>query len=93
MNNECPKAHLLLAIISTLFCMPLGVFAILKSSEVKDFYLEGNLQKSLEASQKAKKYAWGGIALFVTFWLIYIAGIVIFALWLGKSLDAVGNLQ
>lgn len=70
----CPPTHLVKAILVTLCCcLPLGIVAIVKASEVNSFYAAGRYEQALLSSADADK--WGNISL--------ILGILSFALFGG----------
>ena len=64
--------HMAEAIIATLFCcLPFGIVAIVKASQVSGHVASGNIQAAQAASNEAKKYV--NIAI--------ISGLIINALW------------
>ena len=53
----CPPTHLLWAILSTACCcLPLGIVAIVKSSQVSTYYSRGNYDAALIASDDARRW-------------------------------------
>ena len=78
-----PDNNLVWAIICTvLCCLPLGIFAIIKSTKVKELWLQGDHPGAEKAAADAKKYAIYGVVIgaivniliFVLFFIIGIAG-------------------
>jgi hypothetical protein len=66
-NNQAgspPDNNLVWAIICTvLCCLPLGIVAIIKSTKVKELWLQGDHAGAQKAADDAKKYAiWGMVA-------------------------------
>jgi len=59
-----PDNNLVWAILSTvLCCLPLGIVAIIKSTQVNSKWQMGDIQGAQQAAADAKKYAmWGAIA-------------------------------
>ena len=54
----CPENYLIWTILATLFCcLPLGIVAIVKSTQVEKRYNQGDYQGALKASEDAKTYA------------------------------------
>lgn len=53
----CPPTHLVWAILATVCCcLPLGVVAIVKASNVSSLYARGEYDRALLASDEAKKW-------------------------------------
>jgi hypothetical protein len=67
-----PDNNLVWAILSTvLCCLPLGVVAIVKSTQVSGLWTQGRFAEAQKAADDAKKFAmWGAIA-----------GVVVAVLW------------
>ncbi|MBO0679457.1 CD225/dispanin family protein [Mycolicibacterium sp. S2-37] len=59
-----PNNNLVWAILSTvLCCLPLGIVAIVKSTQVSGLWAQGRYDEANKAAADAKKYAiWGAIA-------------------------------
>jgi Interferon-induced transmembrane protein len=59
-----PDNNLVWAILSTIFCcLPLGVVAIVKSTQVSTLWAQGQYDASRKAAEDAKKFAlWAAIA-------------------------------
>lgn len=57
-HRICPDSYLALSIVSTLLCcLPLGIVAIVKSSNVSREFQMGNYEAALKASHDAKKWS------------------------------------
>ena len=63
-QGQAPSNHLIWSILVTvLCCLPLGVAAIVKSSQVNALWAQGNYGQAQKAADDAKKFAiWGAIA-------------------------------
>lgn len=48
---ECPPSNLVWAIISILFCQPLGIIAVILSVMVKNNYRDGNIKRASKFSE------------------------------------------
>ena len=88
------KNHLVLAILTTLFCcLPFGIVAIVYASRVDSLAIAGNLAGAQEASRKAK--FWGMLSVWSAFglWILYIL-LMLFGILIGGAADAmpVNNL-
>ena len=72
-RNVCPDSNLVWAILCTvLYCLPLGIVAIVKASSVEKLWVQERYDEAQKASADAKKYSiWGaviagiGIALYI----------------------------
>lgn len=54
----CPDSYLVWSILATvLCCLPLGIAAIVKSTQVEKLYNQGDYKGALKASNDAKNYA------------------------------------
>ncbi|BBX31327.1 CD225/dispanin family protein [Mycolicibacterium mageritense] len=79
-----PDNNLVWAILSTvLCCLPLGIVAIVKSTQVSGLWAQGRYAEAQQAADDAKKFAiWGAIAgvvvsvAAVVFYIIVIAAAV-----------------
>ena len=77
-----PDNNLVWAILATvLCCLPLGIVAIIKSTQVSGLWAQGQYAQAQQAADDAKKFAmWGAIAgvvvavLYVIFILVVGAG-------------------
>ncbi|MDT0555458.1 CD225/dispanin family protein [Patiriisocius hiemis] len=73
-----PDNNLVWAILCTvLCCLPLGIVAIIKSTKVKELWLQGDHAGAQKAADDAKKYSmWGaGIGLIIV--VLYIILVVV----------------
>lgn len=67
-----PESHLVLAILSTLFCcLPLGIAAIVNASRVDGRYAAGDYAGARDASDKAKRYATLGAVIGLVVGVLY----------------------
>ncbi len=76
-----PENYLVWAILCTfLCCLPLGIFSIIKSTEVNKKWQQGDYAGAQQSSADAKKYAtWGAIAGVVVNVIVIILYFTIFA--------------
>ncbi len=82
-QRPCPENNLVLAILCTLiFCMPLGIVAIIKATSVESLWREGRYEEAQKAADDAKKFSlWGMlgvllacvlcVVLYIGFFLLY----------------------
>ncbi len=73
-----PPTYLVWSILSTLFCcLPLGIASIVFAARVDGLYNSGDYAGSIDASEKAKKFAiWSAVAtvlLIVVYLIIALA--------------------
>tara|TARA_B100001146_G_scaffold225213_1_gene247968 strand:+ start:54168 stop:54443 length:276 start_codon:yes stop_codon:yes gene_type:complete len=67
-----PDNNLVWAILCTvLCCLPLGIVAIIKSTKVKELWLQGDHAGAQKAADDAKKYSIWGAAIGLIFVVIY----------------------
>lgn len=73
-----PDSNMVWAILSTILCcMPLGIVAIIKASNVNSLYDRGDYAGAEAAAKSAKSWAmWGAISA-VIIWILYILFIVV----------------
>ncbi len=72
-----PENNLIWAILSTvLCCMPLGIVAIVKSTKVKELWLQGDYDGAQKAANDAKKYSIWALAIGVIVNILLIIFIV-----------------
>ena len=85
-----PDNNLVWAILSTILCcLPLGIVAIIKSSQVNNKWLMGDHAGAHKDAADAKKFAiWGAIAA-VAGIILYVIFVVV--LGIGSSLMSLGN--
>ena len=74
-----PSNYLAWSILSTLFCcLPLGVVAIVKSSQVNGLWAQGRYAEAQQSSDAAKKWAlWStiiGLVVLVIYGILYATG-------------------
>ncbi len=80
-----PDNNLVWAILSTvLCCLPLGIVAIIKSTQVNSKWQMGDIQGAQQAAADAKKYAMWGAIIAVVLWILYV--IFVFVLGFGGAL-------
>ena len=73
-----PDNNLVWAIICTvLCCLPLGIVAIIKSTKVKELWLQGDHEAAQKAADDAKKYSVWGMVIGGVFVLLYIILVVV----------------
>lgn len=77
----CPDNYLVWAILSTvLCCLPFGIVSIVYAAQVESRYMEGNYDKAMEYSRKAKLWAIVSAATSVACMVIYLMFILVLAL-------------
>lgn len=75
-----PPTYLVWAILTTMLCcLPFGVVAIVKSTKVESFYIQGLYAESLRASNDAKKWSIVSACVAVGVWFIYFILLAILA--------------
>lgn len=73
-----PDNNLVWAIICTvLCCLPLGIVAIIKSTKVKELWMQGDHAGAQKAADDAKKYSIWGMAAAGIVWILYIIFVVV----------------
>ena len=81
LTNQKPDNYLVWAILSTLLCcMPFGIVAIVKATQVDTFWAQGNQAESIEAANAAKKWTIVSAVSAVAVWFIYVLIVVIAAI-------------
>jgi hypothetical protein len=77
-----PDNNLVWAILSTIFCcLPLGIVAIIKSTQVSTLWVQGQYDAARKSAEDARKFAmWGAIA-----GIVIVVLYVIFFVLLGLS--------
>jgi len=69
-----PPNHLVWAVLSTvLFCLPVGVVAIVFASQVNGRYNSGDYAGAQEYSDKARRFALWSTILGVVLWAVVVA--------------------
>ncbi|EID33548.1 MULTISPECIES: CD225/dispanin family protein [unclassified Prevotella] len=72
LNNPKPNNYLPLAIFTTLCCcLPFGIYAIIRSMKVNDYYMMKQYDAAAAAAADAKKWSIIGIVTGVIFQIIY----------------------
>lgn len=81
-----PENNLVWAILATvLCCLPLGIVAIVKSSQVNSLWFQGFHDEARKAADDAKKWAmWSAISIGIIL-LLYIIFIVVMLVIVGSS--------
>ncbi len=79
-SQPMPDSNMVWAILSTLFCcLPTGIVAIVKASNVSGLYSRGDYEGAVQAANDAKKWAmWGaiiGVVGTVLYIIVVIAGV------------------
>ncbi|MBO4870639.1 MAG: CD225/dispanin family protein [Muribaculaceae bacterium] len=73
-----PDTHMVGAILTTLFCcLPLGIVAIIKASQVSNNYNQGNYNAAVQASNEAKKWMTWGIVGGLVVIILYVVLVVV----------------
>ena len=68
-----PDSHMILAILSTLFCcLPTGIYAIILANKVDSLYYAGDYNEAEKASSGAKTWSFVGAGIAVVGWILYI---------------------
>lgn len=81
LTNHKPDNYLVWAILSTLLCcMPFGIVAIVKATQVDTFWAQGNQAEAIEAANAAKKWTIVSAVSGVAVWFIYVLIVVIAAI-------------
>ena len=81
LTNQKPDNYLVWAILSTLLCcMPFGIVAIVKATQVDTFWAQGNQAEAIEAATAAKKWTIVSAVSAVAVWFIYGLIVVIAAI-------------
>ncbi|HEY0636098.1 MAG TPA: CD225/dispanin family protein [Pseudonocardiaceae bacterium] len=80
-----PDNNLVWAILSTVFCcLPLGVVAIIKSTQVSGLWAQGQFDAARKAADDAKKFSmWAAIAGVVVI-VLYVILIVVIGVGAGS---------
>ena len=74
---SCPDNYLVWSILTTLFCcMPVGIYAIIKSASVADLWNQGKYEAAQNAAAAAKSACiWSAVLSVVQYMLIGVGGI------------------
>lgn len=82
----CPPTNLVWAILTTvLCCLPFGVVAIVKASNVSSCYQRGDYNGALANSRSAAKWSIASAVCSVVFLIIYFILIAVFGLSLAED--------
>ncbi|MBD2654841.1 MULTISPECIES: CD225/dispanin family protein [Synechocystis] len=82
MTNQNVPNYLAQSILVTLFCcLPLGIVAIIKASEVNSRLASGDYEGAVRASNEAKKFCWWSFGAGIIFVVIYIVLAVLAAIF------------
>ena len=65
--------YLVLAIITLICCVPLGIVAVVFAARVNGQVQAGDTQGALESSRKAKLFSYIGLGLGLLWWIVCIA--------------------
>ncbi|MGW4062859.1 CD225/dispanin family protein [Amycolatopsis sp. NPDC004747] len=81
-----PDNNMVWAILSTvLCCLPLGVVAIVKSSQVQSLWFQGQYAEAQKAAADARKWAmWSAITTGILL-LLYVVFIVVMIVFVGMN--------
>lgn len=67
-----PPTYLVWAILTTFFCcLPFSIVAIVKSTKVESYYIQGLYAESLSASKEAKKWSIVSACVAGGVWIVY----------------------
>lgn len=82
-----PDSYLVWAILTTIFCcLPLGIVAIVKSSQVNSLWFQGFHDQARQSAEEAKKWAmWSAISSGILL-LLYVIFIVVMLVIVGTSI-------
>lgn len=81
-----PENYLVWAILSTvLCCMPLGIVAIVKSSQVNTKWFIGDREGALKDAKSAKNWAIWSAGVSIVLFVLYIAFMVLFQIFVVSS--------
>jgi len=79
--------YLVLSIIATICCFPLGVIGLIFAAQVNGKVTAGDVAGAMDASKKAKLFSWIGLGLGILLW----GGYLLFAFVIG-GLSVLGNM-
>jgi hypothetical protein len=69
---QAPNNHLVMAIIGLLFCLPFGIVAVVKASQVSGLWAQGQYGQAQASADSAKKWAMWSIIIGVVVSIIYV---------------------
>ncbi|XP_054755940.2 proline rich transmembrane protein 1B-like [Lytechinus pictus] len=91
--GQQPDDHLLFAILTTLFCcIPCGIVAIVKSVDVRNKWLVGDIVGATQSSRAAKRYSVCSLVFGVLFFCAYVGIVGAFAIYSIKVMREMGEL-
>jgi uncharacterized membrane protein len=70
--GQSPNNHLLMSIIGILFCLPFGIVAVVKSSQVNGLWAQGQYAEAQKSADSARKWAMWSIIIGVVLTVIYV---------------------
>ena len=73
-------SHLALAVISFFLFWIIGIVAIVYAARVSSLVAAGDIEGAKLSSNKAKKWGWAGIIIYLVFMAIYILLIIVGAI-------------
>jgi hypothetical protein len=79
--------YLVLSIIATICCFPLGVIGLIFAAQVNGKVTAGDIAGAMDASKKAKLFSYIGLGLGILLW----GGYLLFAFVIG-GLSIIGNM-
>jgi hypothetical protein len=79
--------YLVLSIIATICCFPLGVIGLIFAAQVNGKVTAGDMAGAMDASKKAKLFSYIGLGLGILLW----GGYLLFAFVIG-GLSILGNM-
>lgn len=71
-TGQAPNNHLVMSIIGILFCLPFGIVAVVKSSQVNGLWVQGQYAEAQASADSAKKWAMWSIIIGVVVSVIYV---------------------
>lgn len=85
--HEKVSNYLVLSIIATICCFPLGVIGLIFAAQVNGKVTAGDMAGAMDASKKAKLFSYIGLGLGILLW----GGYLLFAFVIG-GLSILGNM-
>ena len=89
-SSGAPEAvpnYLVLAIITLICCLPLGIVAVIFAARVNGQVQAGDIAGAMESSRKAKLFSYIGLGLGLAWWIICIVTSM-----LGVGIGALSNM-
>ncbi|XP_041465739.1 proline-rich transmembrane protein 1-like [Lytechinus variegatus] len=91
--GQQPNDHLLFAILTTVFCcIPCGIVAIVKSVDVRNKWLVGDVVGATQSARAAKRYSVCSLVFGVLFFCSYVGIMGAFAIYSIKAMKEMGEL-